>query len=402
MLKYKLNIIKKSLTQNKVRLIIIIFGYILSSAFIVFFSDLSNSMGKESLNLIGNHEDDMLLITQRMYYYDLQKLNSNPEVKKITNITYSYQSVKDEYYNFIYTDNNAFELGIPIGESKLFISKINFISGNFWNENNVDEELIDIIIDTTAKKKLISNGYEINEVMNINDQMFNVIGIFEYDNLFKNNFLVYDTEFKNDQNMGTILLNNKLLSVYEDPHIVDKAIIEFNTPYISETILEQIKTLGETEELNNKNVEKVAYKREDVKNLITTGSKIFTMFLNIVLLLSLIITSLCMIGYASFIVMEKYSEIAIQKICGATKKDLLSRYVLECLIYIIIGVTVGMIIGKLLFIIVSITTGLSPVLNVLPILLIYSISILFGVLTGIIVGLKAIKVNFVKAITEYK
>ncbi len=114
-----------------------------------------------------------------------------------------------------------------------------------------------------------------------------------------------------------------------------------------------------------------------------------TVFIAGVAFISFIVGGIGIMNIMFATVSERTREIGIRKAIGATNAQILSQFVMESIVLSMVGGVIGVAIAYLSSGVIRVTTDLQPVITLQIILLVTGLSVLTGVVSGLLPALKA-------------
>jgi len=125
---------------------------------------------------------------------------------------------------------------------------------------------------------------------------------------------------------------------------------------------------------------------------------IFNMVLGAIASISLIVGGIGIMNIMLASVVERTKEIGIRRSIGATKKDVVSQFIIEAAIISLIGGLIGIVLGISLAFAISIITDIPTIVSWFSVLLSFFVSAAVGVIFGFMPAKKAAKEDIVVAL----
>ena len=274
---------------------------------------------------------------------------------------------KDEYSggNIIATTQN-----LPA----LLNQKVSF--GEFFTEKDYNKNVA--VIGQDVAEKLFKENVPIGKSLSIRGKNFIVQGIFE------------------QQKSGTFAalnVNNSVMIPYESARQVGGS-IQLMQVYVEANSADQVgdvsNTLKQTLIQNHAGQEDftILQKQEALEDTNQAFYQI-TLFIAGVAFISFIVGGIGIMNIMFATVSERTREIGIRKAIGATNAQILGQFIMESIVLSILGGIIGILIAFLANAIIRVTTDLQPVITISIILMVGGLSVLTGIISGILPAAKA-------------
>lgn len=138
--------------------------------------------------------------------------------------------------------------------------------------------------------------------------------------------------------------------------------------------------------------------QQDIMNTMSSVNNTMTMMLGGIASISLLVGGIGIMNIMLVSVSERTREIGIRKAIGAKRRDVLLQFLIEAIVLSsiggLVGILLGLGIGKLLSSLMSLTVSNSPAV----ILLSFLFSLFVGVVFGVFPANKASKLNPIQAL----
>lgn len=274
---------------------------------------------------------------------------------------------KDEYVggNIIATTQN-----LPT----LLNQKIQF--GEFFKEPDYARNVA--IIGNDVAEKLFKENVPIGKSLNIRGKSFIVQGIFEQQNsgsfaaLNVNNSIMIPFDAAR-QTGGSI----QLMQVY----------VEASDPASVNTIAT---SLRDTLKANHAGQEDFTILQKE--EALETTNEVFyqiTLFIAGIAFISFIVGGIGIMNIMFATVSERTREIGIRKAIGATNAQILGQFVMESIVLSLLGGIIGIMVAYAANAVIRATTDLQPVTTLNVVVLVGGLSVLTGVISGLLPAAKA-------------
>ena len=149
-------------------------------------------------------------------------------------------------------------------------------------------------------------------------------------------------------------------------------------------------TVGETLKMNHAGQEDFTILQKD--EALEATNEVFyqlTLFIAGVAFISFIVGGIGIMNIMFATVSERTKEIGIRKAIGATNSQILGQFVMESVVLSFVGGVVGIIVAYVANAVIRVTTDLQPVTTLNVVLIVAGISILTGVISGLLPAMKA-------------
>lgn len=248
--------------------------------------------------------------------------------------------------------------------------------GEFFTETDYTRNVA--IIGTDIAEQLFKENVPIGKSLSIRGQNFIVQGVFEQQksgtfaalNLNNSVIIPYDAA---RQIGGSI----QLMQVYVEAAEVSKI------PEVSEAIK---KTL-----IGNHSGQEDFTILEKEEALEATNEAFYqiTLFIAGVAFISFIVGGIGIMNIMFATVSERTREIGIRKAIGATNAQILGQFIMESIVLSIVGGIIGILLSFVANAIIRVTTDLQPITTLNVVLIVGGLSVVTGIISGILPAAKA-------------
>lgn len=239
-----------------------------------------------------------------------------------------------------------------------------------------------ILIGERLSTEYFERELGLNQILTIEEKAFRVVGIIEDGG---NNIIMPITQ-------AYTVIDDKLKNEYDSIRIKIK-----DEDLLDETVLKIENKLLTSRHVNQKDkdftISSNAAAAEMRQELINT----MTSFLTAIAGVSLIVGAVGVANTMFTSVLEKTKEIGIMKSIGATNKDILSIFLFNSALIGFVGGLLGAILGYFLILLLQLS-GMTAVLTISNVVMVVSISILIGMISGLIPAINASKLSPVDAL----
>lgn len=280
-------------------------------------------------------------------------------------------------------------------ESCMQISNIKIAAGTFVQQHHVQKASKVVVLGQDISNILFKKLDPIGKMVEIEKTMFTVIGVLEK----------IETQGSfNDRNKECYIpytAVKKFLKLSFDD-IVNGIFISTTSPeLIPETIRQISKIMRAQHKLEEDDPNDFTiFDQQGMLKAATKASSVLSLFLLIVALLSLLIGGIGVMNIMLVSVGERTHEIGIRMAIGANSKNIRRQFLFEALTLCIFGGLGGLLLGIIVPITTSKSTGLYVVVTPLSILFVVLIIFLIGIIFGYYPAYKASKMNPIDALIE--
>lgn len=248
--------------------------------------------------------------------------------------------------------------------------------GEFFREEDINRRVA--VIGRNVAETLFKENVPIGKSLQIRGKSYVVQGIFEqqksgtFATMNVNNAVVIPFEAARETG-GTI----QLLQVYveaQDPSKITE---------VSEAIRSKLKENHAGQE------DFTILERQEALEATNEVFYQLTIFIAGVAFISFIVGGIGIMNIMFATVSERTREIGIRKAVGATNAQILGQFIMESMVLSLLGATIGVILSFIANAVIRVTTDLQPVTTVRVITVVTGLSILTGVVSGILPAAKA-------------
>ena len=305
-------------------------------------------------------------------------------------------------YSDIYYGNTSLAGGTLIGSDMNYLEVYNFevAKGRGFSEGDFENHKKVAIIDESTADNIFPNSDPIGKIIEIEKEPFTVIGVMALKNEFKptiNSITDYYT-YKTDYTSGTVLIPDACWPVvygFDEPQFVAvKAVdtdsmtaaanktaeilndyyhLDADTVYKGSSILEQAKQIQSLSESTNKQLVWIAA-------------------------ISLLVGGIGVVNIMLVSVNERTGEIGLKKAIGAVKSQILMQFLVEASVLTFIGGILGIGTGVVLSFIIGKVSEVPILISGWSILLSVGVSIVIGLVFGLLPAIKASNLNPIVAL----
>ncbi|HNX11172.1 MAG TPA: ABC transporter permease [bacterium] len=399
----------KALLANKSRSFLTMLGIIIGVAAVILIMSLGagaqglildqiKGLGSDLVGILpGKSENDgppasvMGVVITTLTYDDLKAIRQAPYVKAASGYTKGVDTVacRDNSYDTNLTGTTADYLDVEGGEVSI---------GRFFSSDEEQNLTKVIVLGSVVKQELFGDSDAVGQRVKVKNQVFEVIGVMA--NRGKVAFQDYD-----DQVFLPLKTMQKLISGVDYLGYIRVKIdgADQVTPAISEieAILRQRHEIDDpTGQGDDFSVRAMA----QALDMITTVTDALRFFLIAMAAISLIVGGIGIMNIMLISVNERTREIGLRKAVGATRRNIITQFLLEAIALTLIGGLIGVFFGTLFsylaaLIINSLGYDFSFIISPGAIILALSVSSLVGLVFGLYPAIKASKLEPVEALS---
>lgn len=276
--------------------------------------------------------------------------------------------------NYLNTSSYEVEVGRNFTTSEIMSTGNKVILGS---------DLVDLLFDSKPEKA-------VGQLVNINSNRYLVIGTLKSRGS--------STGGSNDRRVFITLYNSKVLYNYNDkPYNITVAVAESRE--IDNSISHAIGVMRNVRKLNIADVNDFEIQKSDgILNQLKSMTTSLRWGTIIIAMLTLLGASIGLMNIMLVSVTERTREIGIRKALGATRKNVLSQFLIEAVVICLIGGIAGIILGILMGFGVSFMVGGHFFIPWNWITLGFTVCIVVGLISGLYPAIKASKLDPIEAL----
>lgn len=389
----------KNILSNKLRTFLTMLGIIIGITSVIIISSLgmggkktiSDSLNR-SLNtgrvIMSPKEDVKVKSKDHFKEIDYSLLKGIPNVINLSLTTSAYSRIRIK--------KRRKHLSLISGNRYLpKIKQLKLINGRDFNLQDETQFRKVILIDHVLAKEYFKNKDPIGKPISINirrrgnniNERFIVVGVYhnELENLAALGQSIY----------GGFILNESFEKYIGKPDYKELIFSMENSSLKSDTE-NLIITIVEN---NRKN--KDIYATDDSTDQTEDNQKVLnlmTLFISLVASISLIVGGIGVMNMMLATVTERTKEIGIRKALGAQPKDILNQFLFEAITITFISGSIGVVLGLLITFIIGKLINIPPLVNILHVLSALFISVIIGIIFGVMPAKKASKLDPIESL----
>ncbi len=304
---------------------------------------------------------------------DVETISKNPEISGVT--SFATISALPTY------DKKVFNDGLVVAYSgklsDVIDHKVEF--GNYPNADDSGSGRY-VVIGAGVAQKLFNETVPIGKSLTVKNQQYVVGGIYSP---FRDTPLASGINYNNIiyvPESGAAPLKDIKMPYFQ-------VIAKLKNPAKIDTVAKQV---TESIKQNHSGLEDFSVLKQDEAGVIS-GELIDTLSRMILGMaaITLIVSGIGIMNVMLVSVTERTREIGIRKAIGATNRQITNQFMIEALILSVWGALLGVIVSILLHLAIRIFTNLEPVLSWQPIVVAGLMSVVVGVVFGVIPATKA-------------
>ncbi|MGT2750237.1 ABC transporter permease [Streptococcus orisasini] len=338
-------------------------------------------------------------------YYNLNQSQKNaPKIKEewLQTIVKDVDGISNYYVtnttssNVLYNNKKGKQVTLTgVSQSYFDVKGYKVIAGRQLNTSDYRNFSRFIMIDEVLAEKLFSSPEEaLNKIIEVGDKKYRVVGVYKDPDAGSS---VYG--INSDGN--AILTNSQLSSEFGVDEISNIYVHVPNASESSKVGKEAAKRLTEFSNASNGH-----YTMFDIsKELASVQSQVtaITLFIGIIGGTSLLVGGIGVMNIMLVSVTERTREIGLRKALGATRRNILTQFLIESIVLTLIGGFIGLLCAYGLTNVLASSEGLvnaigKPVIALNTVLVSIAFSVFIGVIFGILPANKASKLDPIEAL----
>ncbi|MBD3329738.1 FtsX-like permease family protein [Candidatus Dojkabacteria bacterium] len=394
----------KNILTNKLRSVLTVLGMVIGIASVTIMvsvgesakkwieDSLNSTLGTNVMFLIPGSEEDSNSFDPTSFFAMLEEddyeIFENETIEGIT--AHSRRNVDTQEITYRSKSENVLTFIHDIGYAEVF--DVDFTSGRNFTEKDAQTRKKYIIIDTVIEDKFFPLQEPVGKEIEVEGKTFEIIGVVDDPN--------QDPGGSGDATASIFMLMDTYSQVFNQP--IEYDVISF-----------RIQNFDEKDEIEAEIIRKLKDKRglapqdeadfniQSQEDFLETSSEItdmITTFLTVIASISLIVAGIGVMNIMLVSVNERIKEIGLRKAIGAKNRDILVQFMMESIIYSIIGGVTGLILGSIIAIILEKLAKLPELISITAVVSSLSVSVLIGTVFGVYPAQRAAKLSPIEAL----
>lgn len=385
-----------SIWNHKVRSILTMLGIIIGVAAVIIIVSIGQGakvqMTEDMFNTEENvielfyeaypteDESDMVWIEPDLTDLDLASIKDVPGVKSVIGTNQGWGMM-------VHNEKQSDMQIIGVGPDYFSSGNLEVVEGRPINIRDLDSMNRVVMIDTVTKKKLFKeNEQVIGEVIEVDDNPYKIIGVYES---------ATPEMFRGDE--GESLMPRTLIAMmFGGNEIQQISVIAQDPETLAETGLLAASTLTEIKKL-----EDGAYTTYDMGEWQAEYEQyltIITLVISSIAGISLLVGGIGVMNIMLVSVTERTREIGLRKALGATRRKILFQFLIESVTLTSLGGLIGIGLAMGATILVAQLSAIPATVSPVVVLIAVGFSALIGIIFGILPANKASKLSPIDAL----
>lgn len=403
--KFALNSIK----GHKMRAFLTMLGIIIGVASVVVIMALGNGMKESVTKSFTSDQQDVQLYYQpksdeedeeQGFYFGAPMYSEAPEVKEewLEQIVAEIPGI-DHYYatnnttaTVSFGRKDAENVNITgVNKTYFDVKKYKLLTGRLFTEMDYQNFSRIIMLDTNLAVKLFGNNEAaLNQVVSVGSKSYLVVGVYEDPNA--------GSAFYGMASEGNAVMTNVQLGA-------EFGMPALSTLYVHVADVLEVTNLGNqaaqrlTQLANLDNGEYTIFDLSRTLDMINQEFGVMTAIIGSIAGISLLVGGIGVMNIMLVSVTERTREIGLRKALGATRRNVLTQFLIESMVLTMMGGTIGLGLATL---VISIIANSAPDLPMRISIDVAIVSVLFSAFIGIVFGLlpanKASKLDPIEAL----
>lgn len=406
----------KGLWSHKLRSILTMLGVIIGiSSIIAIISAIKGTNEQIMQNLIGagnNNVNVQLRQGEQEYYMDAGAPdNVSPvtqdqidEIRELDGVAdasfYNYRSYADGITAGVETLRSGSIRGIDLH----YLPTVGyFVYGGrpFMNSDYTHFRKV-ALLDQKAASLLFPNDDPVGKTVEIQSEPFTVVGLIRKSDEFQpviENLIDYETY--SQQEFGMVLIPSAAWPIVYNFDEPQNCVVRAATTDQISSVGNQVEKIMRRSVTGTKNSESVTYQAEDLLEKARNKQELANSTNNLLIwiaLISLLVGGIGVMNIMLVSVTERTSEIGLKKALGARNNRILIQFLTEAVVLTGMGGVIGVITGIILAAVISHVAGTPMAISVPWIFISVFVSMVIGVVFGLLPSVRASKLNPIDAL----
>jgi putative ABC transport system permease protein len=278
------------------------------------------------------------------------------------------------------------------------LHNLSIAEGDFISDDQVSSVASVVVLGSNVALSLFPNGDGLGQVVRINRQSFQVIGILKsqggtgFGSLDDSAMVPLSTAqrklFGGRAISGGAALVSSIVVQAKDQASVDSALSEV-TAILRDR--HQLPNDGSSDDFSVLN-------QQDILNTVAQTAQVLTLFLGAIAAISLIVGGIGIMNIMLVSVRERTREIGLRKAIGAREQDILIQFLIEALSLSLVGGLIGLLIGILIAQAVNLSGMIKATVSIESVVLAVGFAMLIGLFFGIEPARRAARLDPIDAL----
>lgn len=251
--------------------------------------------------------------------------------------------------------------------------------GRFINENDVEYARNSIVLSDDIKETLFGNASALGETVEMNGKKLKVVGV-------EQNTKPLYTSITSAKSYISISAYEE---IFQTASVGEISITVASSSDMDSVAQRSVDLLLDKYGSNSIKTMNLAEEAKNAENILTT----FKLVIGAIALISLFVGGIGIMNIMLVTVRERTKEIGIRKALGAKNSVILKQFLMESILYALIGSVSGVAMGVLLSVLAEKAIGLSVQISLFSIGASVVFSAIIGILFGIIPAFKAARLD---------
>ena len=389
-----------SLIANKLRSLLTMLGIIIGVAAVIALVSIGNGVKQDIEDSISSLGSNLLVVLPgaprtpgaRSSQGSMKslKISDYEAIAKLEGVKAASPMTNGSYV-VIYQNKNWTTSVAGVNSNFQDVNNWTMTSGRFFSDKNVQNRERVAVVGQTVVKNLFADEDPVGKEIRVKNIPFRVIGVLKskgngtMGNDQDDTVLIpYTTSMERVEGIDYL---RRVYVVAKDDGGIDRLQADI------ENLLRVRHNIKDTN-LDDFNIQNMKSIMETVAQ--TTGT--FTLFLGAVAAISLVVGGIGIMNIMLVSVTERTREIGIRKALGATYSVIVTQFLIEALVIILMGGIIGIILGIGSSKLIGMASGMSTVISIPTIGMSFAFSMAIGLIFGIYPARKAAKLNPIDAL----